>query len=257
MLPPTLYLVYLHPTSSVAVHVLRRAGEHSSRVPYHEPGSGRPVSDKVDVILEKEEQDRHISSKEIAEELKIDHNAVLTHLKKAGDTKRLDTWVRHELTKRNLMNRVLIYDSLLKCNETEPFFFKRLITGDENGLPTKRTCDKDHGQTHTAIRQFIVQYQQRTDSFVWRADVGTRAPARIRRRSRADVTSAYAPPPPEAVYPQRAYRFMRSPVDKGASRRLGDDASPSIQLNFLTAHEAFGCDPKRRIRFCSRKLRQS
>ncbi|GBP46258.1 hypothetical protein EVAR_30387_1 [Eumeta japonica] len=52
-----------------------------------EPRSGRPVMDKVDAILEKVEQDRHISSYDIADELRIDHKTVLSHLKKAKHTK--------------------------------------------------------------------------------------------------------------------------------------------------------------------------
>ncbi|GBP82245.1 Putative uncharacterized protein FLJ37770 [Eumeta japonica] len=45
-----------------------------------EPRSGRPVTDKVDAILEKVKQDRHISY-DIAEELGIDYKTVLIHLK--------------------------------------------------------------------------------------------------------------------------------------------------------------------------------
>ncbi|GBP18917.1 Histone-lysine N-methyltransferase SETMAR [Eumeta japonica] len=73
-----------------------------------EPRSGRPVTDKVDAILEKVEQDRHISSYEIAEELEFGHKTVLTLLKNTGYAKKLDTWFPHELTERNLMNRILI-----------------------------------------------------------------------------------------------------------------------------------------------------
>ncbi|WP_337239668.1 hypothetical protein, partial [Vibrio cholerae] len=71
------------------------------------PRSGRPVTNKMDAIFERVEQDRHISSYDVAEELGIDPKTVLTHLKKAGYTKKLDIWVPHELTQRNLMNRVL------------------------------------------------------------------------------------------------------------------------------------------------------
>ncbi|KAJ0170385.1 hypothetical protein K1T71_014313 [Dendrolimus kikuchii] len=74
----------------------------------------------------------------LAEELGIDHKTVLLHLKKAGYTKKLDIWVPHELTERNLMNRVLICDSLLRRNETEPFL-KKLITSDEKWI----TYDKN------------------------------------------------------------------------------------------------------------------
>ncbi|GBP95815.1 Histone-lysine N-methyltransferase SETMAR [Eumeta japonica] len=45
-----------------------------------EPRSGRPVTDKVDAILEKVEQDRHIISYDVAEELGIDHQTLLIHL---------------------------------------------------------------------------------------------------------------------------------------------------------------------------------
>ncbi|GBP30314.1 Mariner Mos1 transposase [Eumeta japonica] len=68
-----------------------------------EPRSRRSITNKVDVILEKVE---HISS--YAEDLEIDYEAVLTYLEKAGYTKKFDTWILHELTERNLMNRVLI-----------------------------------------------------------------------------------------------------------------------------------------------------
>ncbi|GBP55244.1 Histone-lysine N-methyltransferase SETMAR [Eumeta japonica] len=59
--------------------------------------SGLPVTDKVDTILGKVEQDRHISSYDIAKELGIDHKTVLTHSKKSEYTKKLDTRVPHEL----------------------------------------------------------------------------------------------------------------------------------------------------------------
>ncbi|KAJ0175683.1 hypothetical protein K1T71_008842 [Dendrolimus kikuchii] len=55
--------------------------------------SGRPVTDKIDAVFEKVEQDRHISSYDVAGELGIDHKTVLAHLEKAGYTKKLDIWV--------------------------------------------------------------------------------------------------------------------------------------------------------------------
>ncbi|GBP98074.1 hypothetical protein EVAR_68677_1 [Eumeta japonica] len=48
---------------------------------------------KVDAILEKVEQDRHISSYHIAEEPGIDHKIVSTHLEKPDIQKKVDTWV--------------------------------------------------------------------------------------------------------------------------------------------------------------------
>ncbi|GBP16805.1 Histone-lysine N-methyltransferase SETMAR [Eumeta japonica] len=103
-----------------------------------EPRSGRPVTDKVDAILEKAEQDRHISSYGIAQELDIDHRTILTQLEIAEYTEKFKTRVPHVLTEGNLMNRVLICDSLFKRNETEPFL-KRLITEDEKWITYNKT----------------------------------------------------------------------------------------------------------------------
>ncbi|GBP74867.1 Histone-lysine N-methyltransferase SETMAR [Eumeta japonica] len=108
--------------------------------------------DKVDVIFEKVKQDLLINSYDIAEELKTDHKTVLTHLQKAGYTKKHVTWIPHELTERNVMNRMLICDSLLKRNETE-LLLKRLITIDEKWIffinSDKNACDKNEQKGHS------------------------------------------------------------------------------------------------------------
>ncbi|GBP72405.1 Histone-lysine N-methyltransferase SETMAR [Eumeta japonica] len=69
----------------------------------------------------------------LAEDLEIHHKTVLIYVKIVGYTKKFDTRIPPELTKRNLMHRVLVCDSLLKRNETEPCL-KRLITGDEKWI---------------------------------------------------------------------------------------------------------------------------
>jgi len=78
----------------------------------------------------------------IAKELGIDHKTVLNHLHKAGYKKKLDVWVPHELSIRNMLDRINICDTLLKWNEIEPFL-KRMITGDEKWItydnPRKRS----------------------------------------------------------------------------------------------------------------------
>ncbi|CAH2098817.1 unnamed protein product [Euphydryas editha] len=76
------------------------------------------------------EENFHISSYNKAEEDRIDHKTVLTHLKKSGYTKKLDICMPHEPTERNLMNRVVICDSQLKHYKTQPFL-KILITGEK------------------------------------------------------------------------------------------------------------------------------
>ncbi|GBP34287.1 hypothetical protein EVAR_13426_1 [Eumeta japonica] len=64
----------------VPLVVLMKSGNFDVK---DEPRSGRPVMDKVDAILEKVNQDQHISSYDIAEELGIYHKTHLTHLKKS------------------------------------------------------------------------------------------------------------------------------------------------------------------------------
>ncbi|GBP65625.1 Chorion peroxidase [Eumeta japonica] len=60
----------------------------------------------VDAILEKVEQDRDIRFYNKAEELEFNDEGVFTHLKKAGYTKKLNTWFPHELTEKDLKNGV-------------------------------------------------------------------------------------------------------------------------------------------------------
>ncbi|KAL9873347.1 histone-lysine N-methyltransferase SETMAR-like isoform 1-T2 [Glossina fuscipes fuscipes] len=94
------------------------------------PRTGRPVVENVDKIGEMIEVDQHVSSRNIAQELKIDHKTVLNHLHKAGFKKKLDVWVPHQLTEKNMMDRISICEALAKRNEIDPFL-KRMVTGDE------------------------------------------------------------------------------------------------------------------------------
>ena len=45
--------------------------------------SGRPVTDKISAIFKKVEQDRYITSYNIAEELDVDHKTIMRHLRKS------------------------------------------------------------------------------------------------------------------------------------------------------------------------------
>ncbi|XP_032679751.1 histone-lysine N-methyltransferase SETMAR-like [Odontomachus brunneus] len=80
--------------------------------------------------MEKVERDKHMNSMEIARELDINYKTVLNHLYKAGYKKKLDVWVPHELSIKNMIDRINICDTLLKRNEIEPFL-KRMITGEK------------------------------------------------------------------------------------------------------------------------------
>ncbi|GFU26314.1 histone-lysine N-methyltransferase SETMAR [Trichonephila clavipes] len=59
------------------------------------PRTDRPVIENVDKITEIIEVDRHVSSRSIAQELKIDYKTVLSHLSKVGFKKKLDVRVPH------------------------------------------------------------------------------------------------------------------------------------------------------------------
>ena len=61
--------------------------------------------EKSTEIVEKIEQVRYIGSRDIGKELNIDHETVLNHLEKAGYKKKLDVWMPHDLTLKNL-NRI-------------------------------------------------------------------------------------------------------------------------------------------------------
>ncbi|GFU68118.1 histone-lysine N-methyltransferase SETMAR [Trichonephila clavipes] len=62
------------------------------------PRTGRPVVKNIDKITEIIEIDRHVRSRSIAQELKIDHKRVLNYLRKVVFEKKLHVCVPHQLT---------------------------------------------------------------------------------------------------------------------------------------------------------------
>ncbi|KAG5323660.1 SETMR methyltransferase, partial [Pseudoatta argentina] len=72
-------------------------------------------------------KDAHRSS---LKKLNIDHKTILKHLHKAHKYKEAPCLMLHDLTVKNLLDRISICKSLLKYNKIEPFL-KRLITVDE------------------------------------------------------------------------------------------------------------------------------
>ncbi|GFX74176.1 histone-lysine N-methyltransferase SETMAR [Trichonephila clavipes] len=68
------------------------------------PRPGRPVIENVDKITEIIEVDQNVSSHSIAQELKIDQKTVLSHLSKVGFKKKLNVWMPHQLTPKNMMD---------------------------------------------------------------------------------------------------------------------------------------------------------
>ncbi|GFX61470.1 histone-lysine N-methyltransferase SETMAR [Trichonephila clavipes] len=62
------------------------------------PRTGRLIVENIDKITEIIEVDRHVSSPNFDQELKIDHKTVLSHLRKVGFKKKLHVWVPHQFT---------------------------------------------------------------------------------------------------------------------------------------------------------------
>ncbi|GFT82131.1 histone-lysine N-methyltransferase SETMAR [Trichonephila clavipes] len=70
--------------------------------------TSRPVVENVNKITEIIEVDRHVSSRSIAQELKIDHKTISSHLRKVRFKKKLHVWVPRQLTPKNMMDRISI-----------------------------------------------------------------------------------------------------------------------------------------------------
>ncbi|PIO71063.1 hypothetical protein TELCIR_07048 [Teladorsagia circumcincta] len=102
------------------------------------------------------ETNRHITTREIGERLDVSKSTIHEHLMELGFVERLDVWVPHKLSERNLMDPVSVCDSLLKRNENEPFP-KRMVTGDEkwivyNDVERKRSWSYPATATLTMLR---------------------------------------------------------------------------------------------------------
>lgn len=110
------------------------------------PRSGRPVevdSDQIKTLLE---NNQRYTMREIANILKISKTSVENYLHQLGYVSRFDVWLPHELSEKNLLDRISVCDSLLKRNKNLPFL-KQIVTGDEkwilyNNLERKRSWGK-------------------------------------------------------------------------------------------------------------------
>ncbi|GFU33967.1 histone-lysine N-methyltransferase SETMAR [Trichonephila clavipes] len=97
------------------------------------PRSGRPVEADKDAI----KANRRITTRDIEFRLNLSNSTVYAHLKGLGLSSKLDVWVPHVLTERNVCRRIDVCDSLLKRHENDPFL-KHIITGDEKGHGAKK-----------------------------------------------------------------------------------------------------------------------
>ncbi|GFU06647.1 histone-lysine N-methyltransferase SETMAR [Trichonephila clavipes] len=94
------------------------------------PHAGKPVVENVDKITEIIDVDWHVSSRSIAQKLKIDHTTFLSHLREVGFKKKLDAWTPQQLTPKFMMDRIFISEALAKGNQINPFL-KRMVIGNE------------------------------------------------------------------------------------------------------------------------------
>ncbi|XP_047370408.1 histone-lysine N-methyltransferase SETMAR-like [Vespa velutina] len=79
--------------------------------------SGRPVKADKDTIKALVDTNRRITTREIGESLNLSNSTVYDHFKGLDLTSKLDIWIPHILTERNLCRRVDICNSFLKHHE--------------------------------------------------------------------------------------------------------------------------------------------
>ncbi|GFU22260.1 hypothetical protein TNCV_4856061 [Trichonephila clavipes] len=67
------------------------------------PRTGKPVTENVEKITGIIDVDRQISSRNISQELKIDHKTVLDYLCEVGFMNKIDVWMQHQLIPKIMM----------------------------------------------------------------------------------------------------------------------------------------------------------
>ena len=76
-----------------------RSGDFSLK---DEKRCGRPVEVDDDLIKAIIDSDRHSTTREIAEKLRVSRTCIENRLKQLGYVQKLDTWVPHELKEKHL-----------------------------------------------------------------------------------------------------------------------------------------------------------
>ena len=78
------------------------------------------------------EADPSKSTREVAEEMNVDHTTVLRHLNQIGKVKKMDKWVPHLLSEKQKIRRFKVASSLLLRNKD--LFLHRIVTCDEKWI---------------------------------------------------------------------------------------------------------------------------
>jgi histone-lysine N-methyltransferase SETMAR len=99
------------------------------------PRSGRPIEiddEELEAILQ---EDRHQTTRELAEQLNCSPQTVLNHLNKMGKTQKFGCWVPRKLTQDQKNQRVTVCASLLarhrRAQQQHRPFLRLIVTGDE------------------------------------------------------------------------------------------------------------------------------
>ncbi|GFU24476.1 histone-lysine N-methyltransferase SETMAR [Trichonephila clavipes] len=117
--------------------IRRRGRELDQCFSNYAPRSGKTVEADKDAIKALVDANRRITTREMGLRFNLSNSTVYDQLKGLGLSSKIDIWVPHVLTERNLCRRIDVCDSLLKRRENDPFL-KRIITGDENGHGAKK-----------------------------------------------------------------------------------------------------------------------
>lgn len=94
----------------------------------------------------------------IVQELKIGQKTVCNHLYKVDLKKKLDVWMPHELTQKNLLDRIDACHSLLKRNEIDQIL-KRMVSGDEKWVTYENSWKRswsNHGGSAQTIAKVLL-----------------------------------------------------------------------------------------------------
>lgn len=102
-----------------------RSGDFSLK---DEPRSGRPSDVNDEVIRSMIRTNPTLTSVDVAFKLGIHQTTALDHIKRLGFVSKLSVWVPHELSEKNLMDRISVCSSNLARHKREPFL-DRLVTG--------------------------------------------------------------------------------------------------------------------------------
>ena len=137
-------------------------------------GRGRPTVIDDDFLKTIIELDPRKTTRELAEELKVDQSTVVRHLKLIGKIKKLDKWVPHELNEKQRNRRYEVSSALLLRNKNDPFL-NRLITCDEkwilydNRRRSAQWLDRDEAPKHFPKPKM---HQKKIMVTVWWSAVG-------------------------------------------------------------------------------------